>query len=262
MADTIKIFGSNLPKPVVFGGAGLVLVGGVYYYRKNKASQAANSAIQQAGTNETDPATGYPYGSPEDAAALQTQNAYVSPSGGGYGFTGYAGGSGSSVFGSGTPGSFNSNAEWAQYVEAYEISNMGADAPTVGNAIGKYLTGQPIDPSMVGIVQSAIAIAGYPPVSGPNGDPPNYITSNSTPTPMPTPTPTPTPSPTPTSLITIPQTKGNTAGTAHNKLVAAGFIPIADPNQKATWIVAMTKPQGGTKAQKGSVVQIITTNEV
>src|ERR1700720_1048663 len=103
MADTIKIFGSNLPKPVVFGGGALVLVGGVYYYRKNKASAAANTAIAAAGTNAVDPATGYPYGSPEDAAALSTQSAHVDPStlaSGGYGFTGYAGGSGSGIFGS------------------------------------------------------------------------------------------------------------------------------------------------------------------
>ena len=187
MADTVKIFGSNLPKPVVYGGAGLIVVGSIYYYRKNKTASAQAAAVTQAGTNSIDPATGYPYGSPEDAAALQTQNNYVSPTG--YGYSGYAGGSGSGSFGTGQPGNFLSNAEWAQYVENYEVNNLGADAPTVGNAIGKYLTGQPLDVnSMVPIVQSAIAIGGYPPVNGPNGNPPSYTTTGGA-TPPPNPPP-------------------------------------------------------------------------
>lgn len=194
MADTIKLPGfGNVPKPVAFGIGGVALVGGIYFYRNKKQQKDQQASIAQAGGSEIDPATGYPYGSPEDAAALSAQNNYQLPSaGGGYGFSGYSGGSGSGVFGTGTPGSFNSNAEWAQYVEAYEINNMGGDSPTVGNAIGKYLTGQPLLDAQVGIVQSAIAIAGYPPVSGPNGNPPGYVTGN---TGNPNPTPTPTPSP-------------------------------------------------------------------
>jgi hypothetical protein len=191
MADTIKVFGSNIPKPIAIGGGALVLVGGIYYYRKNKTERANAQSVTDAGTNEIDPATGYPYGSPEDAAALQTQNSYASVGGGGYGYTGYTGGSGSGVFGTGAPGSFNSNAEWAQFVEQYEINNMGGDAPTIGNAIGKYLTGQPlITDAMVSIIQSAIAIGGYPPVSGPNGNPPGYVTATTgTTTPPPPPPP-------------------------------------------------------------------------
>src|ERR1700757_1216649 len=193
MADTIKVFGSNIPKPVAIGGAGVVLVGGIYYYRKQKANQAQQASIDQAGGTTIDPATGYPYGSAEDAAALSAQNNYQLPGSSGYGFTGYGGGSGSGAFGTGQPGTFNNNAEWAQYVEQYEINNMGADAPTVGNAIGKYITGQPLDDNMVGIVQSAIAIAGYPPVSGPNGNPPSYTTSNTGTTTPPPPTNVPPP---------------------------------------------------------------------
>jgi hypothetical protein len=83
-------------------------------------------------------------------------------------------------------------------VEAYEVNNLGADAPTVGNAIGKYLTGQSLTADQVGLVQSAIAIAGYPPVSGPNGNPPSYITGTIAPPPPSggggtTPPPTPNP---------------------------------------------------------------------
>lgn len=198
MADTVKVFGNNIPKPVAIGGGAVVLIGGVYFYRTKKQKSDAAASVANAGSSEIDPATGYPYGSPEDAAALNTQDNYQMPStGGGYGFQGYAGGSGG-IFGTGAPGSFTSNAEWAQYVEGYEENNLGADAPTVGNAIGKYLTGQPLTTEQIGLVQSAIAIGGYPPVSGPNGNPPNYVTAN-TGTTNPPPNgggnPPPTPSP-------------------------------------------------------------------
>lgn len=175
---TIKIFGSNVPKQYALIGGGILLVGGIYYYRQNKTKAASQASVDAAGQNAIDPATGFPYGSPEDAAALATQDGYQSPNIGGYGFSGYSGGSGSAAFGSGAPGTFNNNAEWAQFVETYEINNMGADAPTVGNAIGKYITGQPLTTdNMISIVQSAIAIGGYPPVSGPNGHPPAYVTA-------------------------------------------------------------------------------------
>ncbi len=200
MADTIKVLGNNIPKPVAIGGGIIVLAGGVYFYRTKKQKSDAAASVAAAGSSEIDPATGYPFGSPEDAAAMSTQDNYQLPTaGGGYGFQGYAGGSGG-VFGTGTPGSFTSNAEWAQYVEAYEENNLGADAPTVGNAIGKYLTGQALTTDQVGLVQSAIAIAGYPPVSGPNGNPPNYVTANTGNTNPPPPgngggNPPPTPTP-------------------------------------------------------------------
>lgn len=187
MADTIKIGGTNVPKPVAIGGAIAAGVIGIYFYRNKKQKQDAAASVAAAGSTEIDPATGYPYGSPEDAAALASQNNYAMP--GGYGFTGYAGGSGSSPFGTGAPGNFNSNAEWAQYVENYEVTNLGGDAPTVGNAIGKYLTGQVLTSDQQGLVQSAIAIAGYPPVSGPNGNPPGFATANPGNTQPPPPTP-------------------------------------------------------------------------
>ena len=180
MADTIKIFGSNVPKPLAIGGGAAILIGGVFYYRKNQQNAAAKASVDQAGTNEIDPATGYPYGSPEDAAALNAQNNYVNPSGG------YSGGSNTAQpYGSGA-GPITTNADWAQFVEQYEINNMGADPIAVGNAIGKYITGQALtSDAMISIVQSAIAIGGYPPVSGPNGHPPGYVTVPLPPSPVP-----------------------------------------------------------------------------
>jgi len=190
MADTIKVPGfGQIPKPVAIGGAIGAGIIGVYFYR-NKKQQT--DAISAAGSSEIDPATGYPYGSAEDAAAMASQSNYQTPANTGYGYGGYAGGSGGGVFGTGQPGSFTSNAEWAQYVEAYEENNLGADAVIVGNAIGKYLTGQALTADQVGVVQSAIAIGGYPPVNGPNGNPPSFVTagtSGGTTTPPPPPPP-------------------------------------------------------------------------
>lgn len=179
MADTIKIFGSNVPKPLAIGGGAAILIGGVFYYRKNQQKAASDASITTAGTNEIDPATGYPYGSPEDAAALNAQNQYVNPSGG------YAGGTQTAQPYGSSP-SFTNNADWSQFVERYMVDNMGADAVAVGNAIGKYITGQALTTdAMISIVQSAIAIGGYPPVAGPNGHPPGYVTVPLPPTPVP-----------------------------------------------------------------------------
>lgn len=183
MADTIKFMGNDIPKPVAIGGVAALGIVGVYYFRKNKQAKDAQASVDAAGSTNIDPATGYPYGSAEDAASLGNQDTYqMAGTAGGYGFQGYSGGSGG-VFGTGVPGSFTSNAEWAQYVEAYEENNLGADAVTVGNAIGKYLTGQPLTTDQEAVVQSAIAIAGYPPVNGPNGNPPSFVTSGTTPPP-------------------------------------------------------------------------------
>lgn len=177
MADTVNIGGKPINKNLVIGGVGVVMVAGVFYYRKNKATAANQASVDAAGSSSIDPATGYSYGSAEDAAALSAQGNYQNPIQGAYGFAGYGGGA-SATFGSGAPGSFANNAEWAQFVENYEINNMGADGPSVGNAIGKYISGQPLTTdAMVSIIQSAIAIGGYPPTSGPNGHPPGYVTS-------------------------------------------------------------------------------------
>src|SRR6185437_4977779 len=68
---------------VIVGVLGVLIVGGYTYYKKRQAGTATATAT----VNATDPATGYPFGSPEDAAALDAQNSYVQPasSGGGGG---------------------------------------------------------------------------------------------------------------------------------------------------------------------------------
>lgn len=193
MADTIDVPGLGATKKTTLYavGVGAVLVVGVVYYRSKKQAAAAQAAsVTQAGTNATDPATGYPYGSPEDAAALSTQASYYQANQGGYG-DGYSGGSPGT--GSGSTG-FVSNAAWAQAYEQYAVNNVQANATTVAAALGKYLTGQPLSADQLNIVEQAIAFEGLPPIAGTNGYPPSYQLQQ---------TPTPTPSTIPDGYYAI-----------------------------------------------------------
>lgn len=183
MPGELNVGGLKMKKSTaLIAGAGIAGLGAIYLVRQRNAQRTATAAAasQNAGANTgIDPATGYPYGSTEDAAALANQNNYIQP----YSTAGiFGGGGGTNIPIPATadqPGSFTSNAQWSQYVESYLESNEGADPTTVGNAIGKYITGQPLTPDMIQVVQNAIAIGGQPPVSGPNGNPPGFITSSS-----------------------------------------------------------------------------------
>lgn len=183
MADTISIPGiGNTKKKTVYAvGIGIVLVGAAVYYRNKQSAAAAQAAsVAQAGTDTTDPATGYPYGSPEDAAALNTQAGYYQSVDGSAG--GYYGGSPSPGQGTG----FISNAAWAQAYEEYAVNNIQSDSTTVAAALGKYLTGQPLTQDQLNIVEQAIAFEGLPPIAGTNGYPPSYNLGTTAPPTVPT----------------------------------------------------------------------------
>jgi hypothetical protein len=164
--------GSVKKEYLLVGGAVFALLF-IVFYRQKKAQQAAATAA--AGANiGIDPATGYAYGSPEDAAALANQGAYINPA------QPYApGGSGAGYPAAGSgPGSFVNNSQWAQYAEQYMQSNgQVSDVGPLSAAIGKYLAGQATTPDEHSLVNQAIAIAGYPPVAGPNGMPPGFNTT-------------------------------------------------------------------------------------
>jgi hypothetical protein len=180
MADSFKIGGMNIPKPVAIIAGGAAVIGGAVYYRGKQSAAAANAAAATAGANTgIDPSTGYPYGSTEDASALGAQSAFINPADSGIGDPFAV--QGFSSFGTSSGGPpFTSNAQWSQYVEQWLVGTMDSDPNTVGNALGKYISGQPLDAGMVSIIQESIAFAGYPPVSGPNGNPPAYTTASTT----------------------------------------------------------------------------------
>jgi hypothetical protein len=73
---------------------------------------------------------------------------------------------------------FSTNAQWSQYVLTYFAGND--NLPAITDAIGLYLAGQTVTAAQQGLINDATAIAGTPPVNGPNGYPPSIKTAGST----------------------------------------------------------------------------------
>lgn len=189
MPDVTLPGGLKIDKKLAIGiGVASVGIAAVFYYRQKKAQESA-----PATTSDINPQTGYPYGSPEDQAAL----AAMAGSTLGVSNTGasWVGGStigydqyGNPIYGtgpSGQPGSFVNNAQWAQTAESL-MGSDGADA--IAAALGKYLTAAPVTSDQITIIQQAIAVVGYPPIAGPTGFPPSW---HDIPAPPPTPPPPP-----------------------------------------------------------------------
>jgi hypothetical protein len=154
---------------------GVVLVGGlgIYAYRKRQADASAASSTDttgEAGTTDTtvDPATGYAEGSPEDLAALESQDTASS-----IGSIDDSGGGSSGGISTPPATGFASNGAWAQAAETYLVTNGGGDAATIAAALGKYVTGQSLTDAQKSVAEQAIAFNGYPPISDPDGYPPS-----------------------------------------------------------------------------------------
>lgn len=195
LEGTVKLpgIGPVKKKSALYGTIGVVaFVAVTYYVRARKATTAPSSAGSAGSVTDpagntcsaVNPATGYCPGTAEDQAASAGTAAAGAPfdtsglGGGGGGLSGYYYGPGGAVQATPPgPQNFADNAEWAQYVEAYLTTSLGGDPATVGNAIGKYLTGQPVTSDQVAIITEAIAYGGQPPQSGPGGDPPAINTA-------------------------------------------------------------------------------------
>lgn len=153
----MKIGGRQVPNWAVYGGVGVLVVGGVLWYRNRSASTAAASTASTAASdpNLIDPTTGVPYA---DETAGNYAGYTQGISGYGYGFPT------SDITGGTTVGTaYTSNAQWAQAVEA-GLTAIGYDAQAVGAAVGKYLLNMPLTSDQVTIVQTAVAEFGPPPV--------------------------------------------------------------------------------------------------
>jgi len=195
-------FGAVKKKTALIGAGFVAVLGGIVYWRE-KQSGGLNSSNANT-TGEIDPATGFVYGTQEDLNALAAQdggslNTTVQGGGGG--------GGSASIPPGGTSGTgFTSNGEWSQAVIEYMTSNNLVEDPTqLSTALGRYITGGFIDPdkdaALYSLVQQAIAVKGFPPVSGAHGFPPAINTHPGTTTPPVTnPPPTPSPKPPPKPL--------------------------------------------------------------
>jgi hypothetical protein len=161
----------NRPTLIIAGVVGLGAA--VYAYEKRKKTAAAAAAVPAAGSAYGYGAYSYGYGIGSELAqeeALAAGYAY-----GGYGYAGIGGfGIGTSLPPTSTLTPVSTNAEWAQFAQQFLVQ-QGYDPMTVGNALGAYITGANVGANE-GIVQAAIAFEGYPPVAGPNNDPPNINT--------------------------------------------------------------------------------------
>lgn len=219
------------------GGGGVLLI--AYYRSKKNAASASTSTSTDTSQSATDssnidPATGFPYGSPEDVAALQQQQL----AGGGFGpvFGGGNPGGGQP----GTPGTFTTNAEWSQYAEDYLVNTVGLSATDVGLALGKYLTGQPVTSDQVTIINQAIAFAGPVPVPGGNGNPPGFTEVQGG------------------TNVAVPNVVGMETDAGQRAIVAAGLTvnrsQKLQPGRGST--IVSQSPTGGTQVAKGSAVTI------
>lgn len=165
LEGTVKTpFGAVQKKTALILGGGVVILGGIVWYRQKQQAKTATPNSDQTG--EIDPATGFPYGSAEDAAALAAQTSYQSAS--------------SSSSSSSTSTSFTTNAQWSQAAIEYMLSNgLVADSTALSTALGKFLTGAYVTDSQVSLIEQAIAVEGKPPVAGTNGYPPSLNRSTS-----------------------------------------------------------------------------------
>lgn len=171
MADTVHLPGLGEVKKGYAIAGGVAIVGGFYVmYRRQ---QQANATAAAGANTGIDPATGYAFGSPEDAAALSAQQSYVNPT------TNVGGGGGLvSSGGSTLPTSFLSNAAWSQYVINYMTQNeiVQDNGVALTAALSVYLNGGVPTADQTSLINQAVAIAGLPPIAGANGYPPHINT--------------------------------------------------------------------------------------
>ena len=267
LEGTVKlpVFGTVRKQTAALAGAGsVVLVLGIWWYRQRKHSRAAAATAASgaaSGSMVTDPAgntcaavspaTGFCPGTAEDQQAQAGPGAFnTSGLGGGLSGFYYGGGAGGGPAAPGSPpgpGNFADNAEWAQYAENYMITTLGADPAATGDALGKYITGQPVDPAAQNIIQEAIAIAGIPPVAGPGGDPPGIKTSHGP----------PPPPPPPQRNVTVPYLIGERVENANSALAALGLRSVFGARRPRTaYTVTATSPKAGAKVARGSTVHL------
>ena len=168
---TVKVpGGGRIKKTYALAGVAVVGVAVVIYYRNKKA--AVPTAAQLDASPTVDPTA------PSDLSNFD-------PTAGGAGVIGYTSG-GNPIYGVGTGPQvengppFSTNAAWSQYAITVLVGN-GMDAGPLTDALGAYINGAPVTAAQHALINDAIAVAGFPPTSGPDGKPPGInVTQPST----------------------------------------------------------------------------------
>jgi hypothetical protein len=171
MPDTITLpgVGTQPKKTVYIAVAGVVVLGLVGYYRRKKAAAAAPATT----ASQIDPATGFAYGSAEDAAALSSQAAYQTPVGGGGGGLDFSSGTALTSGGVAVSTTYADNGAWERAAVDFLVGTIGLAPSAVSGALGKYLAGQGVTAAEQDIIHQAIAAIPGPPQAGTNGYPPS-----------------------------------------------------------------------------------------
>lgn len=173
---TVKLPGvGKVNTTMAMAAVGGVVVLGYVYYRRKKTAAANAASTASVPASQIDAATGYPYGSSQDALALASQSAYQNPVsyGGGGGPAGNPNNVNNPQIGTG----FTNNAQWEQAAIAY-LTAGGAPFSAVSSALGKFISGVAVTDGSADAdyIHQAIAAEGQPPIPGPNGYPPSIRT--------------------------------------------------------------------------------------
>jgi hypothetical protein len=275
-----KILGQTFPKKAVLFGVGGIGVVAVYMVEKKKSAAASAAAADvlagQATGSDTDPQTGYPYGSTEDQAALAAlgqeglpvqTNGSSFQTGNVIGYDQF----GNPIYGaspSASAGTFTNNAEWSQSALALlESADPNDDPGIISAALGAYIAGADLSNDQVTIVQQALALNGPVPVPSSTGYPPSYHTTPSGNPVAPPSTGTGgtsggTP---PTAPVTgaqpsviVPNVVGQRANTgiANLQKVGLNYHGNIDRNPADTYSINSQTPGHGTKVVKGATIDL------
>lgn len=171
MAEDIKVPVIGKVKPVyIIAGLGALGVAMILYFRH--ADSSASSAADSA---DIDPATGFPYGSAQDTAALAGSSGLDSGLDGSTGIdptTGFPAGSQQDLTaleqlygttGTTTTVAPTTDAQWAADVQT-TLSQIGYTSTSIATALGLYLARQSLTSDQAGIIRVALAEVGPPPV--------------------------------------------------------------------------------------------------
>lgn len=214
-----------------------VVGGGVLAYVYIRKAHAA-SGIGTGGTGAIDPATGFPYGSAEDTAAL---DANAGSAGLGFGSgVGLGAGAGTGQFfdPNASQPAVTTNAEWEQGAIA-DLEAGGVDQATISAAesgLPRYLAHLTLSSAQAAAVQMAVGLAGPPPSGGPFSirlapEPPRKPAAPE---------------------VTVPAVTGRQYMAAAAELTAHGLhARRAEPD---VGLVIMQNPAAGRKVRKGSEV--------
>jgi PASTA domain-containing protein len=240
MASTVKVplLGTHSKGTVIGVTIGGLAVAGYLIYRNQKQANAAQQATNQASAAAS---SGYGYG-----VLPQGYYGYGEPGAYGYGASGGFVPGGYYGYGVPLPPTGNvpvtTNAQWTQ-AAVTQLQQDGYQATSVLTALGKYINGVAVNANEAGIVQAAIAVEGYPPQAGKNGNPPGIVHGGGG-----------GGGGQGGKQVTVPNVKGKLYPAAASVIKSHGLVP--ERAGKAMGRISDEEPDAGTKVDKGSKVRL------